>query len=310
MNGEHIELTLNAPGERLDIALTAAMPALSRMQWQRLIKDGLVTQDGKPLKGSLRLSGGETVTVILPPVVETAIVPEPLPLDIRYEDNDVIVINKEAGMVVHPSMGHERGTLVNGILAYCPHIAGVGGERRPGIVHRLDKDTSGLIVVAKNDHALRYVQAQFKARTVRKLYLALVEGLIQPSEALIDAPIGRDPRHRKRMSVLTTGSAKARSAQTEYKVLTTYKQHALVQCHLFTGRTHQIRVHLAYVGYPLVGDKVYGYRRQRLQLRRHFLHATELAFKRPSDEQEITIQSELPPELQAVLAQLEADMLA
>ena len=308
MSGQRVELTLVAPGQRLDRALAAAMPDLSRAQWQRLIKEGHVTLAGQPARASFRLEGGERVVAMIPEVEETELLPEAIPLDVRYEDGDVLLINKPAGMVVHPAAGHEHGTLVNAVLAYCPDLEGVGGERRPGIVHRLDKDTSGLILVAKNDRALRHLQAQFKARTVGKVYVALVEGQIQPPSALIDAPIGRDPRQRKRMSVILsrTGSVHARPAQTRYRAVTVYDDYSLLECELHTGRTHQIRVHLAYIGYPIVGDTIYGRRRQRISLKRHFLHAAELTFRRPSDNEEITFRTELPPELQVVLDHLEA----
>jgi len=307
MSGQQVELTLVAPGERLDRALAAAMPDLSRAQWQRLIKEGQVTRAGQPAKASLRLEGGERVVAVIPEVEETELLPEAIPLDVRYEDSDILLINKPAGMVVHPAAGHEQGTLVNAVLAYCPDLEGVGGEKRPGIVHRLDKDTSGLILVAKNDRALRHLQAQFKARTVGKVYVALVEGQIQPPSALIDAPIGRDPRQRKKMSVILsrTGSVHARPAQTRYRAVTVYDDYSLLECELHTGRTHQIRVHLAYIGYPIVGDTIYGRRRQRIPLKRHFLHAAELTFRRPSDNEQLTFSTELPPELQVVLDHLE-----
>ena len=308
MSGQRVELTLVAPGQRLDRALAAAMPDLSRAQWQRLIKEGHVTLAGQPARASFRLEGGERVVAMIPEVEETELLPEAIPLDVRYEDGDILLINKPAGMVVHPAAGHEQGTLVNAVLAYCPDLEGVGGEKRPGIVHRLDKDTSGLILVAKNDRALRHLQAQFKARTVGKVYVALVEGQIQPPSALIDAPIGRDPRQRKKMSVILsrTGSVHARPAQTRYRAVTVYDDYSLLECELHTGRTHQIRVHLAYIGYPIVGDTIYGRRRQRISLKRHFLHAAELTFRRPSDNEEITFRTELPPELQVVLDHLEA----
>jgi 23S rRNA pseudouridine1911/1915/1917 synthase len=304
MNERHIELTLDAAGERLDKALAMAMPELSRMQWQRLIQEGAVKLAGQPLKASLRLEGGERITAVLPETQPTELQPEAIPLDIRYEDDDLLLVNKPAGMVVHPAAGHEGGTLVNAVLAHCPDLAGVGGEKRPGIVHRLDKDTSGLILVAKNDRAMRHLQLQFKKRTVGKVYLALVEGQIQPRTALIDAPLGRDPRQRKKMSVIRSGAATARTAQTQYQALLIYDEYSLVECQPHTGRTHQIRVHLAYIGYPIVGDTVYGRRKQRLPLKRHFLHATELSFKRPSDNQTVTFRAELPPELEAILNQL------
>lgn len=302
--GKTIALWLELPGERLDRALAEVMPELSRVQWQRLIRDGLVTAEGQPLKASFRLPEQLEVVVILPDIVEPAIVSEEIPLDIRYEDSDIIIINKPAGMVVHPSAGHEQGTLVNALLAYCPDLAGVGGERRPGIVHRLDKDTSGLILVAKHDRALWHLQNQFRARTVTKQYLALVEGNIQPPAALVDAPIGRDLHDRIKMAVFPPSAVErglARPAQTRYQAQTSYGDYTLVECYPRTGRKHQIRVHLSYVGYPIVGDRIYGRRKQRLPLKRHFLHAARLTFKRPSDDKEITCEAELPEELAAVL---------
>ena len=300
-----VELTLNYPGERLDKALTMAMPQLSRMQWRRLIDEGMVKLGERPLtKPSLKLEGGEQVVATLPEVQPTDLLPEDIPLDIRYEDGDMIVINKPADMVVHPGTGHYSGTLANAVLFHCPDLKGVGGEMRPGIVHRLDKGTSGLIVVAKHDQALWHLQKQFKKRTVRKKYLALVEGQLQPPAALIDVPIGRDPTQRKKMAVIRphpTHSLHARPAQTQYRTMTAYDDFTFIECDLFTGRTHQIRVHLAYIKHPVVGDSIYGRRKRKFDLKRHFLHATELVLKRPSDEQELTFHAELPPELQAIL---------
>jgi 23S rRNA pseudouridine1911/1915/1917 synthase len=303
-----VVLTLEDIGERLDRALTAAVPELSRMQWQRLIREGLVTVDGERARPSYRIVGGEQLVATVPNVVEASVQAEDIPLDVRYEDRDLIVINKPAGMVVHPSLGHEGGTLVNALLAHCPDLEGVGGERRPGIVHRLDKDTSGLIVAAKHDHALWYLQNQFKQRTIVKVYLALVSGSLQPPEAIIDAPIGRDPRHRQKMAVVPTTRGDARPAQTAYRALTYYgtgtEGYTYAECRPHTGRKHQIRVHLTYVGFPVVGDPLYGRRKDPLALSRHFLHAAELTFRRPSDDEELHITAELPDDLQAALARL------
>ncbi len=299
-----IELTLDAIDERLDRALTAAVPELSRMQWQRLIREGLVTVDGERARPSYRIQGGETLVALVPEVVEASVTAEDIPLDVRYEDGDLIVVNKPAGMVVHPSLGHDGGTLVNALLAHCPDLGGVGGERRPGIVHRLDKDTSGLIIAAKHDQALWYLQNQFKQRTVVKRYLALVNGALQPPEALIDAPIGRDPRSRQKMAVVATARGDARPAQTAYRALTYYSSYTYAECRPHTGRKHQIRVHLAYIGFPVVGDHTYGRRKDPLGLKRHFLHAAELTFRRPADDAELHITSELPAELQAALDSL------
>lgn len=308
--GHRVELTLRRSGERLDIALCDVMPQLSRMQWQRLIQEGQVTMDGRPLsKPAMRINGGERVQAILPELQSSDLVPEDIPLDVRYEDDDMIVVNKPAGMVVHPGTGHYRGTLANAVLYRCPDIKGVGGEMRPGIVHRLDKQTSGLIVVAKHDQALWYLQAQFKKRTVQKRYIALVEGQVQPPEALIDAPIGRDPSQRKKMAVIpprSPYSLQARPAQTAYRTIAGFDDYTLLACDLHTGRTHQIRVHLAYIRYPVVGDTIYGRRRRAFDLKRYFLHAAGITLKRPSDQQPISFTAELPAELQTILDQLHA----
>lgn len=304
MDGETIELTLEMPNERLDKALVETVPDLSRTQIQRLIKEEQILVNGRSTKANLRLEGGEVVTINLPPVEETELIPEDIPLDIRYEDSDILLINKPAGMVVHPAIGHPSGTLVNAVLGYCTDLAGISGEKRPGIVHRLDMDTSGLILVAKNDKALLHLQAQFKDRTVHKEYVALVEGQVQPPSALIDAPIGRDPRQRKKMAVIRHRSAKSRPATTDYRTETTFDEYTLLSCVLHTGRTHQIRVHLAYIGNPIVGDTIYGRRKQKIKLKRQFLHASRLVFKRPSDDQPLEFTAELPPELQNVLDQL------
>lgn len=301
-----IHIPLPGSRERIDKALADAYPDLSRAQWQRLIKDGLVTVDGRPVKSSLRVDAPVTVTATLPPVADVDLVAEAIPLAVVYEDGDLLVVDKPAGMVVHPAAGHSSGTLVNAVLHHCPDIEGVGGEKRPGIVHRLDKDTSGLIVVAKNDRALRALQKQFSRRTVEKRYLALVEGHINPTEARIDAPIGRNPQQRKKMAVIPYGSSHAaRDAQTTYRLRAFYDDFSLVDCEPHTGRTHQIRVHLAYIGYPIVGDTVYGRRKQRIRLARHFLHAAELTFTRPSDGSAVTLHAPLPADLQAILHQLE-----
>jgi 23S rRNA pseudouridine1911/1915/1917 synthase len=305
MNEGALVLTLEQAGERLDKALAAKLPAYSRAQIQRMIQDGRVRIGGAAVKASLRLVGGEQVVVEIPPVEETDLIAQPIPLDILYEDADMLLVNKAAGMVVHPAAGHESGTLVNAILAHCPDLPGIGGERRPGIVHRLDKDTSGLILVAKNDNALRFLQGQFKKRTIEKVYLALSEGHFRVGEALIDGPIGRDPRNRKRMAVIPpNASATARPAQTRVRLIDYYGDYSLLECRPLTGRTHQIRVHLAFAGYPIVGDRVYGRRKQSLPLSRHFLHAGGLGFRRPSDGQEMTFRAELPEELKAVLEKL------
>lgn len=323
---ERQALTVDASGhgQRLDRWLADSLPARSRSEIQRWIKDGQVLLDGLPGKAGARLAIGQQIQLNLPDVLPpSALVAEELPLAIVYEDGDLLVIDKPAGMVVHPAPGHGGGTLVNAVLHHCPDIAGVGGERRPGIVHRLDKETSGLIVVAKNDRAHRSLQAQFKARTVYKEYLALLEGVLEPPAGRITAPIGRHPVERKRMAVLTperegVTPGSARIAVTEYHVLKSYTAtiygrrnsaacFCLVRAVLLTGRTHQIRVHFAWLKHPVVGDTLYGFRTPRLPLARQFLHAHQLRFRLPSSGDEVAFTAPLPEELEGVLARLGGD---
>jgi len=208
-------------------------------------------------------------------------------------------------MVMHPAIGHPTGTLANAVVYHWPNVLEIGGERRPGMVHRLDKETSGVVLVAKNDFALNHLIDQFKDRTIKKVYLALVEGHISPKKALIDAPLGRNPVDRKRMAVIEPGrSATSQPSQTRYAITETFEQHSLVTCYPVTGRTHQIRVHLAYIGYPIVGDHIYGRKKKSVPIKRHFLHAKQITFKRPSDNKELTLEAPLAPELEAVLESL------
>ncbi len=287
-------------GERLDRFLADRLPDLSRMQVQRLIKVGLATVNGRPAKPAYRVEPGDRIAVRLPEESEPTVQPEPIPLQIIYEDEHLLAVDKPAGMVVHPAAGHTTGTLVNALLAYCPQVANVGGVDRAGIVHRLDKDTSGLLLVAKDPETHAALQRQFKHRQVRKTYLALVEGRIYPKEGIIEAPVGRDQRARKRMAVTRTG----RPAVTQYRAVEYFRDHTLLQVRPHTGRTHQIRVHLAWLGYPVVGDRVYGRRRQPLLPHRHFLHAQELVFTHPVTKEKVTLTAPLPPDLKAVLARL------
>ena len=295
-------------GERLDKAVVEAVGKLSRTHAQRLIKEGLVVVDGKPGKPALRLDGGERVEVRIPPPPPLEAAPEDIPLRVIYEDDDLAAIDKPAGMVVHPAHGNRKGTLVNALLARWPQVAGVGGRDRAGIVHRLDKDTSGIILIAKTEAARLALMAQFAARTVEKCYTALVHGHPPTPEGIIEAPVGRDPRQRKQMAVLRAG----RAATTAYRVLARYEEHALLEAIPKTGRTHQIRVHLAFIGCPIVGDAVYGRRaalraaQQSLGLRRHFLHAGGLVFTSPRTGERIALEAPLPPALQAILDQLES----
>jgi 23S rRNA pseudouridine1911/1915/1917 synthase len=299
-----------AAGMRLDKFLADHLADISRSRIQGWIEEGRVTLDGRPARPSTRLDPGQCVRVFIPPPEEVRILPEPIPLDILYEDEHLLVINKPAGMVVHPAPGHTSGTLVNALLARFPAWAELdwweseedeeeaGADYpRPGIVHRLDKDTSGLLIVAKSAGARSALQAQFQARQVEKVYLALVHGVPPAPAGLIDAPIGRDPRQRKRMAVVAEG----RPAVTAYRVLEPLGEYALLEVMPKTGRTHQIRVHLAFIGHPVVGDEVYGRRRSRLACPRQFLHAARLSFRHPVTGRPMEFSAPLPPDLQAVL---------
>jgi 23S rRNA pseudouridine1911/1915/1917 synthase len=295
-----VSLTIERGGERLDKVIPAHVPDLSRAVVQRLIKTGEVTINGRPGKPSYRVQVGDEVVVRIPAEMPEPVVAEDIPLDIIYEDDVLLVVNKPAGMVVHPALGHTSGTLVNAVLAHCPQVADVGGLERAGIVHRLDKDTSGLILIAKDETTRAALQRQFKRRQVAKTYLALVEGQVQPREGVIEAPVGRDKRQRKQMAVVRRG----REARTMYRAVEYFADHTLLEVRPHTGRTHQVRVHLAWLGYPVVGDTVYGRRRQRLLSDRHFLHAAQLRFTHPTAGEEVDFRAPLPPELSTVLKRL------
>ena len=289
--------------QRLDRFLAAELPEYSRARLQALIKSGHVWVDGRPVgKSGQQLEGGELVELHVPPAEPSNLIPEKIPLDIVFENTDVIVVNKPAGLVVHPAIGHARGTLIHAVLAHAPEIEGVGGEIRPGLVHRLDKDTSGLIVLAKNERAQRFLQNQFQKREVEKTYIALVDGHPRTPSGRIEAPIGRDPRERKRMAVVAF--AKGRSAVSEYRTLERFAQHSLLEVSPQTGRTHQIRVHLAFLGCPVVGDRVYGRRNPSLHLQRQFLHAARLKLQLPGDKQLRTFEAPLPADLLEILKAL------
>lgn len=288
-------------GERLDRALADLLPDFSRAHLQRLIKEGEVTVGGMAVtKPSTRLEQEVTITVHIPAAEPQPLAPESIPLDVVYRDDDIIVVNKRAGMVVHPASGHPSGTLVNALLFIAPQLALVRGTRRPGIVHRLDKDTSGLIVVALNEPARLALKVQFQERSVHKSYLGLVEGTLAPDHGIVDAPIGRCRHRRKQMAVTQDG----REAQTEYRALEHFRNHTLVEALPITGRTHQIRVHLAFIGHPLAGDQVYGWRKRTVPLKRHFLHAQKITFALPSDGRVVTFEAPPPNDLRHVLAWL------
>ena len=295
-----VTFSAQAAGERLDKLVAAELKDLSRTQIQRLIDDGFITVNGEvATKAAARLNGPVALQVRVPPPGPTGHTAENIPLDILFENDDLIVINKPAGMVVHPAAGHWEGTLVNAVLGHVPDLQGVGDEQRPGIVHRLDKDTSGLILVAKNDIAHRELQAQFKERTVEKYYLALLDGHPPTPTGRIEAGIGRDPRNRKRMSVMP--GVRGRAAVTEFRELMRFAEHSYVEAHPQTGRTHQLRLHFAYLGCPIAGDVVYGRRKPTLRLKRQFLHAARLTLALPGSGQPMTFEAPLPPDLAVVL---------
>lgn len=306
MPAESLTLSATEPAQRLDKLLQAQLPGYSRGQVQALIRGGYVRVDGIARKSSYHMRGGEVVQVCLPPPADTALMPEPMPLDIVYEDAKLAVINKPAGLVVQPGPGHESGTLVHALLARYPELAQLQDEpelgRRLGLAHRLDRGTSGLIVAARDKATLEALMAQFKARSVHKRYLALLEHRPRRPSGIIDAPIARDPRRRQRYKVQRGG----KPAQTEYELLDDDFQggRALARLTLLTGRTHQIRVHMAFMACPVVGDTVYGYRKQRLRMKRLFLHAAELGFVHPLSGEWLHFEAALPAGLANVLAKL------
>ncbi len=295
--------------DRLDRVVVALVPDLSRNAAQKLIEQGAVSVNGVVRPAKYAVAIGDTITLShLPTQPDPQPMPEAIPLDILYEDEDVLIINKAAGMVVHPGVGNTSGTLVNAVLAHAPDIADVGDAERPGIVHRLDKETSGVMMMAKNTQAQSALQAQFKAREVHKTYIAVLFGNIQPPRGLINKPIGRDQYHRQRMAIVPDG----REAMTEYRLIAAPNASAtpsmsLVEAYPRTGRTHQLRVHFASMGFPIVGDAVYGgsviknHPLSKQLTPRHLLHAYQLSFRLPSSGQIVTYQAAIPPDMQAVI---------
>ena len=288
-------------GVRLD-AFLSADGALTRSQAARLIAEGRVRVNGKPAAKSARLSGGETVTVDVPQLRETALPPQDIPLDVVYEDDDVIVVNKPTGLVVHPAPGHPDGTLVNALLHHCgDSLSGIGGEKRPGIVHRIDRDTSGLIIAAKNDAAHLALSAQLKDHSLSRTYECLVTGNMKQDSGTVDAPIGRSSADRKKMAVVPTG----RRAVTHWEVVARYPGVTHLRCRLETGRTHHIRVHIAYIGHHILGDTVYGAKKPVPGLTGQCLHATGLRFIHPRTGEPVELHCPLPPEFTAMLQKLQ-----
>ncbi len=286
---------------RLDKFMVAKLPEYSRSRLQRLIKEGQVSVDGQPARKSGQVvEAGMHICIRIPPVQAAELQPETIALAIVFENEDVLIVNKAAGMVVHPAAGHRSGTLVNAALGHAPEMTGVGGEHRPGLVHRLDKDTSGLIILAKNDLAHQFLQDQFRDRRVRKSYLALVDGAPPTPEGLIEAAIGRDNHNRKRMAVAAAN--KGREAITKFETVEAFDSHALLSCQPITGRTHQIRVHLAFLGCPIVGDRLYGLRKPSLRTKRQLLHAARLEIILPGEQAVRNFQAELPGDIKHALA--------
>ncbi len=289
--------------ERLDKFLVLQNPDLTRTRIQNLIEDGCVTVNGtRAGKTGIKLEPGDQVELNIPEPIQSLLIPESIALEILYEDDHLLVVNKPAGMVVHPSIGHITGTLVHAALGHEPEMAGIAGEGRPGIVHRLDKDTSGIIILAKDDPTLRFLQEQFKSRSVEKVYLALVDKHPPTPEGRIEAAIGRDPSHRQRMAIVSDN--KGRPAVSEYKTLRTFKEHTLLEVHPQTGRTHQIRLHLALIGCPIAGDTIYGFRKSSIGINRHFLHAFRLSILLPGEKSPRSFEAPVPSELEQVLSTL------
>jgi 23S rRNA pseudouridine1911/1915/1917 synthase len=291
--------------QRLDKFLVSKIPELSRSRLQRLIEAGRVTVDGElPHKAGFALSPGMLIEVDIPLPEPSKLVPETIPLDVIFENEDVLVINKPAGMVVHPAAGHTSGTLVHAVLAHAPEIEGVGGEKRPGVVHRLDKNTSGLIILAKNDRSQHWLQNQFQDRQVGKKYIALVDGKPPTPKGRVEAPIGRDPTNRQRMAV--TPPHKGRNAISEYRTLEIFDIHTLLEVRILTGRTHQIRLHMAFIECPVAGDTIYGRRQLSIPLNRQFLHAAQLSLIIPGEASPRIFEAPLPTELEEILESLRA----
>ena len=292
--------------ERLDKFLVGQLQEFSRSRIQGLIADGFVDVDGRAArKAGQPLESGSTVTVRIPPTAPTELLAEEIPLDILFENDDLLVVNKPAGMVVHPAAGHSSGTLVNAVLGYDPDLEGIGGEERPGVVHRLDKETSGLILLAKNERAHRWLQDQFRLRKVDKTYLALVDGKPPTPIGRVEAHIGRDPKDRKRMAIVS--GKKGREAISEYKTLEEFDKHTLLEFHPLTGRTHQIRLHCAFLKCPIVGDRVYGRKNPSVEIGRHFLHAYRLNVVLPNEKEARHFEAPLPDELDSVLENLRSE---
>lgn len=296
-----MKLWSDSPGERLDLFLVRMQPELTRSHVQKLIESGCVLVAGKPRKANFKLRGMEEVELSLPEPESVEIMPEELSLDILYEDSDIIVINKARGMTVHPAAGISRGTLVNGLLFHCRDLSGINGKLRPGIVHRLDKDTSGVMVAAKNDRAHVSLAEQIASKSAHRVYRAVVYGNISEPSGIIDGAIGRDPSNRKRMAVVREHG---KPAVTEFRVMERFGGYTLVECSLRTGRTHQIRVHMTKIGHPLVGDPKYGTRKNPFAIKGQALHSYSLTLRHPVTEDEMFFSAPMPEDMQEILRKL------
>ncbi|HEY3426235.1 MAG TPA: RluA family pseudouridine synthase [Negativicutes bacterium] len=288
-------------GERLDVFLTQHFKTASRSHLQKLISAGQVKINNRQVKANYKIQTGDLIEVIVSEAKPIAAVPESIPLTILFEDDDLIVIDKPRGMVVHPAAGNYHGTLVNALLAHCDDLSGINGEIRPGIVHRLDKDTSGVMVAAKSDRAHISLAKQIKDRTASRRYLAIVHGNIKEEQGIINAPIGRHPVDRKKMAVTFSNS---KEAITHFRIIERFGEHTLVECKLKTGRTHQIRVHMAYIGHPVVGDPKYGPERTPFLITGQALHSTELIFVHPVSGLKMVFTAPLPGDMQEILTDL------
>ena len=296
-------ITAEVSGHRVDAWLSEQVPGLTRSAAQRLLAEGQVTRDGVAVKKNEKITAGNVYTLVMNEAVDVPLVAQNIPLDVVYEDEDVIVVNKPRGMVVHPAPGHPMGTLVNALMYHCgDSLSGVGGAKRPGIVHRIDKDTSGLIIAAKNDMAHLALSAQLADRSLSRVYEAVAVGNFREDSGTVDAPIGRHPNERKKMAVIAQNS---RPAVTHWQVIARYRGYTHIRCKLETGRTHQIRVHMAYLGHPLLGDEVYGHAKlPEKGLTGQCLHARELKFIHPRTGEQIHLETELPDYFQDVLHRL------
>ena len=302
MDENNICITAEESGERIDALLARTLPSLSRSQIQKLLEQGMVTLNGRELKKNFRCSAGESYEVLLPEPADLPLIPQNIPLDVVYEDEDLIVVNKARGLVVHPAPGHPDGTLVNALLWHCgDSLSGIGGQRRPGIVHRIDKDTSGLLIVAKNDFAHQALSVQLSDHSLCREYEALVRGNFKQANGTVDKPIGRHPVDRKRMAVTEKNS---KPAVTHWQLLDSYRGYSHILCRLETGRTHQIRVHMASIGHPLLGDFTYGAPSPEKGLEGQCLHARRLRFVHPRTGELVLLETALPAYFTDVLARL------